>query len=288
MIYHELEYIFLHIPRCAGSSIKTCFVPCFEKTRCRAGRVEMCGVKHVHKYSRGARVKTDTLRNQAYQTGPEIKSHHTPAKDGYRRTENAHATGSYPAPHHSCGRGAALWQHLAIQCPRQLLESTPDALHAAWIGDYHADDPAPVHLVKAHQSGQVTFDPDLILTTRRPTEACLASLVRMGWLDNTPDRIRASWKYHQQLYDHWASQSDVEIPYEQIMDAPLAALGDLAPVIGLSPPPTTLSDIAATLVALKPPGSGQYDPRTLLHPNHRKSAGDSAPTPTEILQIIAQ
>jgi hypothetical protein len=181
-------------------------------------------------------------------------------------------------------RSGSTWLYNAA---RQILERTPGGLHATWIDDYHADDPAPIHLVKVHQPDQLTFDPDLVLTTRRPTEACLASLIRMGWLDNLPDRARASWKHHRQLYDHWARQSDVEIPYEQIMNAPLDALGDLASVMGQTLSPAALSEIATSLAALKAPDTGKYDPRTLLHPNHRKTADDSAPTPADILRIIA-
>lgn len=181
-------------------------------------------------------------------------------------------------------RSGSTW---LFNAARRLLESAAHGLHCAWIEDYHAKDSAPVHLVKAHRPEQVAFDPDLILTTRRATEACLASLVRMGWLNNTPDNIRKSWADHQRLYDHWASQSNLETPYEQIMNAPESALGDLARVLSLPPDPS-LSKIAAELVALKAPADGHYDPKTLLHPNHRKSANDSAPSPTDILRIIAQ
>ena len=180
-------------------------------------------------------------------------------------------------------RSGSTW---AFNAARRLLELSGTALQAAWIADYRPEDPAPVHLVKAHKPEEVTFTPDIVLTTRRRPEACLASLIRMGWLKNEPEAIRRSWAWHHRLYAHWQARSDLEIAYGEITGAPEAALDRLAAVLDLSLPPGATAAVAAELAALQAPGTGHYDPVTLLHPGHRGGRQQGAVTPAAILQIV--
>lgn len=180
-------------------------------------------------------------------------------------------------------RSGSTW---LFNAARRLLEVSGADLHAAWIEDYEAGSLAATHLVKVHQPRQLTFEPELILTTRRPPEARIASVIRMGWIANEPDEIRRAWKNHQTLYDHWQARSDLEIDYDEIMNAPAAALARIAAVLRLEMAPAALETVAAELAQMKAPESGHYDPNTLLHPRHRRVEDETAPTPEDILRVI--
>lgn len=143
-----------------------------------------------------------------------------------------------------------------------------------------------MHLVKAHQPGQLAFQPDLVLTTRRPTEARIASIIRMGWINNEPEAIRRAWNNHQRLYAHWNTRSDLEIDYDEIIEVPAAALSRVAGVLGLDMATPVLERTAAELAGMKAPETGHYDPKTLLHPRHRKAKDETAPTPEDILKVV--
>lgn len=180
-------------------------------------------------------------------------------------------------------RSGSTW---VFNAARLLLTHAGRDLQAAWVADYRPDHPAPTHLVKAHRRVEVTFEPELVLTTRRPTAACLASLVRMGWLADTPEAIRERWRQHRALYDYWQARSHLEIAYDEIVGAPQRALEDLAGVLALVPSEQDLKGIAKALEDMRAPRGGAYDPETLLHPRHRGS-GATSRSPEEILRIVA-
>ena len=147
-------------------------------------------------------------------------------------------------------------------------------MHAAWVADWDRHAPARVHLVKAHQVAEVDFEPDLVLTTKRPPEDCLASLIRMGWLADDPQAIRRAHIWHQKLHAHWHSRSALELSYSQILSEPEIALSRLAVVLGLPASPDRFRIIAEELRHMKAPVKGRYDSTTLLHPRHRRGDGD--------------
>lgn len=180
-------------------------------------------------------------------------------------------------------RSGSTWAFNAV---RLLLRTAGAQFHAAWVKDYQPEDPAPIHLVKVHRQEEVTFDPELVITTHRPTEARIASLVRMGWLENDPAKIRRVFANHQLLYAHWRGQSDIEIEYEDILNAPAPAVERLAGACRLELTPAQCAAVAKELAGMAPPETGHYDKETLLHPRHRGSAEDSAPSPAEILKIV--
>lgn len=181
-------------------------------------------------------------------------------------------------------RSGSTWLFNAARLSLQRAGLAP---HAAWVADYRPEDPAPVHLVKAHRDAEVAFQPDKILTTRRPTEACLASLIRMGWLSPTPEAIRRSWETHRALQSFWQARSHLEIPYEQIVKAPELALEALGRVLEIELSCADRAEVAQALAALRAPEGDRYDPETLLHPRHR-GEGEELLTPEEILRIVTE
>jgi len=183
-------------------------------------------------------------------------------------------------------RSGSTW---LFNATRLIIERSNTPLHAAWCADYQADHPAPVHLVKVHRDEQAkAFSPTIILTTKRPTEDCIASLIRMGWVSGNDQAIRKAWAGHNKLYLFWKQRSDLEVDYDQIVNAPEAAITTIAKVLEVPLDDVTIADIARELRALQAPSGSTYDPKTLLHPNHRDEHGDSGQVvdPGHILDIV--
>lgn len=180
-------------------------------------------------------------------------------------------------------RSGSTW---LFNASRLLLRQAGISLQAVWVEEYDPDHPAAVHLIKAHRPSEINFVPDVVLTTRRPTEACLASLIRMGWLANDPEAIRAAHKDHKALYAHWQTRSDLETSYDTIVRHPVDALSRLADMLELTLSTDEIQQIATTLAQMRAPEQGGYDRKTLLHPNHRKTGEITEPRAADILRII--
>lgn len=164
-------------------------------------------------------------------------------------------------------------------------------MHAAWIEDYDPDHTAATHLIKVHQPEQadkVTSQTNIILTTWRPYEECLASRVRMGWLTATPEALRRAYLTQKKLYNYWAQHSDLEIKYTEIQSDPARAIAKIASVLGEMPDPVRDARLAKELVKMEAPTEGHYDKRTLLHPKHKSGDNDETldVTPEEIAQYL--
>ncbi len=170
---------------------------------------------------------------------------------------------------------------------RKLFEASDTPAHAAWISDWDRTDPSPTHLIKVHRPEHVDFQPDLVLTTLRPPEECLASLVRMGWVKPDADSIGIRWKNHNDLYAHWNRLSSLEIGYDEITGAPETAVVRIGVLLGIALQSSESARIAKELQELKPPEEGvRYDSTTLLHPGHRKIRHEEGLTPEDILRIV--
>jgi hypothetical protein len=180
-------------------------------------------------------------------------------------------------------RSGSTWLFNAIRC---LLEESLVDLHAAWISDWNPQHPAPNHLVKVHSPEDAGFDADFVFTTNRRTEDCLASLVRMGWLRNDPAEVNVVWRTHEKLQSYWKSRSSLEISYDDIMNEPCGALHQIAEKLCINIVPSRLMRIADELVHMEEPMGGKYDPKTLLHPGHRRHTSSAGPSPEEILSMV--
>jgi len=181
-------------------------------------------------------------------------------------------------------RSGSTWLFNAV---RLLLSEANIANHSVWVADWERDHPAPIHVVKAHRQDQVDFSPDIVLTTRRPAEECLASLVRMGWLKNEPEAIRNAWRNHQSLMRYWQSRSTLETDYSEMTGDPQRALTRLAALLRVSIPDPAILLISNELETLRAPTTkGGYDPVTLLHPGHRNMGNEGSPGSGDILRIV--
>ena len=160
--------------------------------------------------------------------------------------------------------------------------------YTAWCADYRPADHADyeVHVVKLHDLEQMTFEHDLVLTTQRDVAEQLASLLRMGWLDEDAEQIREAAEGHRKLARQWQNRSDCGIRYEDIMARPEAAILQLAAVLGVACTVQQAQEIASQLAILPSPTSGSYDPETLLHPEHRGSEAAREDALAVVLQAL--
>lgn len=177
-------------------------------------------------------------------------------------------------------RSGSTW---VFNAARLLLATNGRPVHAAWVADRDPEDPAPVHLVKVHTPDKAGFPYDLVLTTRRPMDECLASLIRMGWLKPDAEAIRAKLRIQTSLYDYWAARSTLETVYDEILRHPVSAVARIAEALGLAPDEARDARLAADLAAMRAPEGGLYDPKTLLHPHHRGSDNGAAEDATVAL-----
>lgn len=180
-------------------------------------------------------------------------------------------------------RSGSTW---LFNASRFLLEYGDSQLYAAWISDYDPGNPSKVHLVKAHRPSDVKFAVDIVLTTWRPIEACLASLIRMGWLSDDPDTLRQGYVRQKRLHQYWLDRTNLEVDFNEIENDPAAAVQRLATALGLSLESSQLTAVSTALSALQPPENGAPDSRTLLHPNHRRGEASITISASEILRRI--
>ncbi|WP_171207247.1 MULTISPECIES: hypothetical protein [unclassified Ruegeria] len=160
------------------------------------------------------------------------------------------------------------------------------SVNAAWFEDYQAEKEADFQLVKVHGPDTVPLEPDITLTSQRATEDCVSSLIRMGWVSEDPDAIRKAWADHQKLRDFWKQKSDLEVTFEDIVSAPEEAVTAIAEKIGLSLSEAQCTRVVEQLSQLSPPAEGStFDPVTLLHPKHKRSASEHVPSAEYVREI---
>lgn len=180
-------------------------------------------------------------------------------------------------------RSGSTWCFNAL---RMLLQHNALDFHAAWCGDYDSENAANWHLVKAHKPEEVSFEPSITITSYRDASECIASLLRMGWLTDEPDAIRQRARAHTALYDHWKSRSDFEVAYADIISAPERVIEELARSLSVSGKFASL--IATQLQEMEPPAEGNYNPMTLLHPNHRGNRNETQEKAAQVKALLCE
>ena len=182
-------------------------------------------------------------------------------------------------------RSGSTWVYNAV---RLLLIERGTPFLSAWIADYDRANPAPIHLVKAHHLAEVTFEPDITLTTLRRRIESVASLVRIGWVKDIPAEIVKADKRLERLYNDWNARTDLETAYSDILQTPAAAVARIAECLGFDMRQATYDRIAQDLLEQKSPKSDTYDKVTLIHPNHRNPKGHDSAEITRIRKILQE
>ncbi len=159
-------------------------------------------------------------------------------------------------------RSGSTWVYNAAR----LLLQREAAVHGAWVERWDEHDPAPVHLVKLHEPDEALADrADVILTSRRDLRDIAASALQRGWTSEA-DAVSFLERVVR-LHAWWCSRSSWELAYEMLLEDPVAAVRELAGVLGADPgaAPAVRGEIDALR---EPAASAGWDERTLLHPEH--------------------
>lgn len=178
-------------------------------------------------------------------------------------------------------RSGSTWVYNAA---RMILSANGQRVSASWCADYDPASPGEVHVIKAHKPEEISFIPDLVLTSRRDIVDCLCSCVRMGWCAPDRDAMRSLGAFNLHLYGYWHAQSAYEAEYRRIVSDPVVVAADIAETLGTALTHDALVSIADDLTRLEAPGGDQYDPVTLLHPGHR--AASPPPIDPELIEDL--
>lgn len=184
-------------------------------------------------------------------------------------------------------RSGSTWTYNAV---RLLLERDGRKPYAAWVKDYRPAEhrQAAAHVVKVHNPEQLAFPYDRLVTTNRDIVDRLASLIRMGWLQRSPEAVRNAFSGHQKLYDFWRTRSDAEIAFETIVRWPERAVQVLADAVSVPCDARKAAAIARAIDAIPVPDrGGQHDPVTQLHPSHRSDGRETAEIASWIRTVLA-
>lgn len=172
-------------------------------------------------------------------------------------------------------RSGSTWVYNAT---RLLLAESGRKVYACWQADYQPQEheEADVHLVKVHGPDELRFPYDLILTTKRDIVERLASRIRMGWLKQEAEAVRAAKTVHEGLYTFWSQRSDLEIDFETITNRPERALQEIAALLEIPCTPKFAAILVRKLEAIEQPKAGApHDPLTQLHPGHRSDGTET-------------
>lgn len=165
----------------------------------------------------------------------------------------------------SVPRSGGTWVFNAV---RGIFETQKIPYASGWCKDFEGSANVKHHIVKAHKPDEFTATPWKVITNHRPIEQRIASLLRMGWVDDTDEGIKDALRHQGNLYTHWAKQSDVEVKFEKIANDPQDIIFDLGTTLGIKLDNKATKDVVDFVQKLKSPKSGAYDPVTLLHPRH--------------------
>ncbi|MEO1795587.1 MAG: hypothetical protein AAFR53_01055, partial [Pseudomonadota bacterium] len=169
-------------------------------------------------------------------------------------------------------RSGSTWVYNAV---RALCRRSKETAHSVWVDEYDpaAKPDAAFHIVKLHNSQQLTFPHDVVITSYRDLIERVASLVRMGWVERDAAAIVKAASGQAQLHAYWAGRSHLELQYRDIMGDPVKPLGEIAGLLGLKIYAKGLEAVAKELNNMASPAAlkdaAPHDAKTLMHVNHR-------------------
>lgn len=187
-------------------------------------------------------------------------------------------------------RSGSTWLYNAV---RLICETAKLDIYACWVADYTPDEHSicDVHLVKLHNAKDLNFPHHHVLTTQRDLDERLASLLRMGWIDPTPEAILKAAKGHQMIDSYWRERTDFETSYENIRNAPANAVAQIARCLSVPLRAADRDYIAKSLTELKEPtnkaNSLDHDQKTLMHPKHRASEAERSEALEKVRSVRA-
>jgi hypothetical protein len=179
---------------------------------------------------------------------------------------------------------------------RLLCEASGQSCYAEWHQDYRPDDrpPRDVDIVKLHGPDALTMPVHRVLTTHRDLLPRLASLVRMGWLAPDGETLRRAAEGQTDLERYWASRTDCEIAFDDILAVPEREVLRVARATDLPCDATLAAEIAERMRALPAPSTEaetnhrSHEPTTLMHREHRATREERARYETLVRDALAE
>lgn len=217
------------------------------------------------------------LRQQITAMGPDIqKTGRSKRPDVYQAPQVVIVAG--------VPRSGSTWLYNAT---RLLIEANGHSVYACWNGDYSPSSFAghTYHVVKVHDLEDLSFPYDTILTTNRPIIERLASLIRMGWLEQSEEAVKNAYDRQNFLYEFWRDRTDLEIKFADIRNHPEKIVHLIAATLQIGCNARMAAAVVREIDALPMPDPGQpHDPLSQMHPGHRSDGSRTA----EIAEWISE
>lgn len=152
---------------------------------------------------------------------------------------------------------------------RGIFEVSETLYASGWHENFEPKSDSKFHVIKVHKLEDYTGPVWKTITNHRLLEKRVASLIRMGWVEDTEVGILNALKHQSALYKLWADRSDLEVKFEHIQETPKSIIENIADLLGLSLTKDQVNRVLVFVEALRPPEGAEEDPVTLLHPKHR-------------------
>jgi hypothetical protein len=156
---------------------------------------------------------------------------------------------------------------------RLALEQAGVPHYAAWIVDYDAADPAPVHVVKVHDVDPLLARASGVFVSSRDLRDVIASLRLNDWIADDPAAVvdyRHLRLHHHGQYERRASH---RVVYEQVRADKPGHLATLLAVLGVPGDAGRLHRAIEALTVAEVSDDGRYDRKNLLLQNHIRNGG---------------
>jgi len=166
----------------------------------------------------------------------------------------------------SSPRSGGTWVFNVI---RGIFETLQLPYSSGWHEEFAPSDNDKYHLIKVHGLDDYTGSIWKTITNHRPLEERIASLIRMGWVEETDEDIRSALKFQASLYQGWRERTDHEVNFDYIEKDPRKIIRDISKVLELTLSKAQEDHVLGFVNGLVPPDKPPHDPVTLLHPRHR-------------------
>lgn len=154
-------------------------------------------------------------------------------------------------------------------------------VYLSWIGDYDPDNPALVHLVKAHVFADAEpFCWDYTISSYRDLRAVAGSMIRMEWIAPKSDTIIPFLTRYIEEEAAWERVANDIVRYESIFDRSIEITSAISRALSIDLDEWELRGISDHLRSMRPSndnpdgGIDNADPITMLHAGHRSSGSD--------------
>ncbi|MFK7741075.1 MAG: sulfotransferase family 2 domain-containing protein [Planctomycetota bacterium] len=146
-------------------------------------------------------------------------------------------------------------------------------LHAAWVNDYDADHPAPVHLVKVHDRSPLLNAASAVFVSTRDLRDVAASQRLHDPDSDNPERVVDH--FHERLSHHGAYERAAHhhVVYEEMVRDKQGHIAQVLAKLGIDGDPQAIHLEVESLQVRDRSSDGRYDTTNLLLVGHVRHGG---------------